>query len=385
MAGSLKMCNKDMKMLKVLHLLTGGGIGGIEVLCREISQTDRFENGFAFLTFGGQIYDRMRLEGARVYPLFELGGKFSLKKLKRLIELAKEYDVLIVHHEDPFLEMYFCSTLRHVNIKGIRYVHSCYGDAGQKRGNIIKDIFNRITVQRSLDAADMVYYVSKAGRDSCRSLYRVKRNKERVIYNGISNKILEDGGEYFLRGKKTDSGEVISILYVGRLASIKGVDLLIRAFDRCRLKDKLKLVIVGDGEERMELEVLTKKLKISDLVSFEGFHTDVSTYMREADLFIYPSICEEVFGISIVEAMAFGILCIANRVGGIPEIIVDGENGFLTDETSVEGIERAILRAVKLIRSGNIENMRLKARKTAERFGINVCIENIGEALKEII
>lgn len=384
MAGSLKVRNKDMKMLKVLHLLTGGGIGGIEVLCREISKTDRFENGFAFLTFGGQIYDRMRLEGARVYPLFELGGKFSLKKLKRLIELAKEYDVLIVHHEDPFLEMYFCSTVRYSKIKGIRYVHSCYGDIRQRYGNIIKEILNRIIMQRSLEAADMICYVSKAGRKSCRSLYRVKKEKERIIYNGISDEILNEGKEYFLRRKRHDTEGIVSILYVGRLSSIKGIDLLIRAFDKCRHENKLKLIIVGDGEQRRELEELVEKLELKGLVSFEGFKTDIKAYLSTADLFIYPSVCEEVFGISIVEAMAFGIPCIANRVGGIPEIINDGENGFLTDEISPEGIERAVYRAIEAIKIGDIEKMSLKAAKTADLFKMDICKEKLYDILKEL-
>ena len=89
-------------MPRVLHLLTGGSIGGIETLCREIAKTDRFENGFAFLSFGGEIYEELRESGITVYPLFELGPKFSIKKADQLVRLATEYDVLVVHHEDPF-------------------------------------------------------------------------------------------------------------------------------------------------------------------------------------------------------------------------------------------------------------------------------------------
>ena len=196
---------------------------------------------------------------------------------------------------------------------------------------------------------------------------------------------MDEGKEYFLRRKISDTEDTVRILYVGRLSSIKGIDLLIRAFDKCRHENKLKLIIVGDGEQRQELETLTEELKLKGLVSFEGFSTDIISYLKTADLFIYPSVCEEVFGISIVEAMAFGIPCIANRVGGVPELIVDGKNGFLTDEISSEGIRKAILRAVKLIESDNIKKISMNARKTAESFVIKRCIDNIEAVLKEVV
>lgn len=83
--------------------------------------------------------------------------------------------------------------------------------------------------------------------------------------------------------------------------------------------------------------------------------------------------------------MAFGKLCVANRVGGIPEIIQDGINGFLTDETSAQGIVRAIERAIQSYQNGRYRDMAAAAKETAERFSIAHTIENLENVFCEVL
>ncbi len=371
------------KMIKVLHLLTGGGIGGIETLCREISKTDRFENGFVFLSFGGNIYDEMKANGAKVYPLFQLGGKFSLKKASKLIRIAKEYDVLIVHHEDPFLEWYFCNTIRKTSIKGIRYVHSCYADDFLQYKNPIKNHINHSIIQKSLNIADRVIYVSEAGKNSCHTMYHIKPDKERIIYNGISETILKEGESYLSKERATWANKSKHILFTGRLVSIKGVDLLVSACAEIMKTHDVHLTLVGDGDERGKIEKQVEDLGISEKVCFAGFQTDIGGYLRDADIFIYPSTVQEVFGLSVVEAMAFGLLCIATPVGGIPEIIQDGVNGFLTESCTIQGIQKSIERGIGAPEY-QISRMAKEARRTAEQYSIERCLWNLHLELQEI-
>ena len=112
--------------MKILHLLTGGRTGGIETLCREISKNSELEHGFCFLTFGGEVCEDMKTEGKNIYELYHLGGTWSFQKLRALLKIAKKYDILIVHNEDPFLEMYFIITKILLKRPGVRYIHSCY-------------------------------------------------------------------------------------------------------------------------------------------------------------------------------------------------------------------------------------------------------------------
>ena len=279
-------------MKKVLHLLTGGNPGGIETLCREISRTALFENGFVFMTFGGKIYEQMKSAGAIVYPLFELGNTLCIKKMDELIRISKLYDVLIIHHEDPFLCLYYCNTLKKVGIPGMRYVHSCYDDYWLKYKNPLKNHIFHFIMQRTLDLSKRVVFVSEAGRKSCNNQYHVDKHKQKVIYNGISNELL-------LMGKKNSlnidyySNNIIEILYIGRLSYIKGIDKLIIAVSNILRNKKIHLTIVGDGDDRLKLMQMVEDLSIREHVSFEGFQTSLERYLSRAVYFVYPSACNK--------------------------------------------------------------------------------------------
>ncbi len=367
-------------MAKVLHLLASGQPGGIETLCREISKTKCFENGYVFMFSGGEIYNQMKKDGATVYPLFEYGGRLSYKKTKELRKIAEEYDVIIIHYKNPFLEIYYWIVLNHCNIKGIKYVHSCYDDSWLRHKNPLKELISHIITQKTFDKSEKIVYVSNAGKKSCKAIYSIPDEKDNVIYNGISNELLEQGKQYCKRKKTRNQ---LRLLYIGRLVDIKGVDNLIKAFSRIIKNYNITLTIVGDGNEYNNLTQLTKKLNIEESVRFEGSQIDISKYLANADYFIYPSTCKEVFGISLVEAMAYGIPCIANRVGGIPEVIQDKVNGFLTDGVTDVELENTIRKAIS-VADEEYNNLCINARRTAERFSIINCINSINGVINDI-
>lgn len=90
---------------------------------------------------------------------------------------------------------------------------------------------------------------------------------------------------------------------------------------------------------------------------------DIQKYLSNADIFIYPSTCQEVFGISLVEALSYGVPCVANCLGGIPEIIQDGYNGILTEETSVRGLMIAIKKLLDCCKNGTVKQYSENAKK----------------------
>lgn len=354
-----------MNNIKVLHLLTSGKTGGIERLCFDIAKYSKLDNTFVFVTDGGIIYEQMKSLGYKVICL-KSKTKFNLNKLNTIVNLSKENDILIVHNEDPILRLYYYLTKKKVDIKGIVVNHNCLNDESQIKYHGLKlKIYDSI-IQKAFDISDEIWSVSKAGEISAKERYKIDDNKCRIIYNGISPDVLNKS-----KNNKISLDGLINITYIGRLVDIKGVDLLINAFDIIKDKYNVKLNIVGDGTDRNKLENLTKELNIENLVTFYGEQSDIDKYLKETDTFVYPSICEEIFGISIVEAMAYGIPCIANRVGGIPEIIEDGINGYLTKDKSANEIARLI---ENIINNKNIEGVSKKARKTAEKFSIlNTC------------
>ena len=276
--------------MKILHILTGGYVGGIETLCREIGRKSAHRNGFCFMTFGGEIYRQMTELGLVTYPLYKIGRKWSFRKLLKILRIAREYDVVIVHHEDPFMELYFLIVIFIRRLPGVRYVHSCYSDEMQLDVSNAKKAFKQIVRQWSLSASSRIIFVSKAGKNSCQKIYHFDDKKARVIYNGISENYLEEGKRHFTKVDKP-----IEILYVGRLEAIKGVDCLLKAVAWLKRDFMVHLSLVGNGGQKNALQLLADELqlkwkdKIAEGcdVTFYGVQTNIMPFLKKAVLFVY--------------------------------------------------------------------------------------------------
>lgn len=364
--------------MKILHLLTSGESGGIESLCRDIGRYGKQEHAFCLVTKGGVICEQMRYEGRTVFNLEQEGGKFSIRKLKHLKAISKNYDVIIVHHGDPFLKLYYILLKKMTNIYGVTMVHSCYGDESQVHHRGLKKLIYESVFQKCFDVSDAIWFVSRAGLESCRKVYQVAEGKSRIIYNGIAPEFLKKASENQVSAKVQ-----YQITYIGRLEKVKGIGLLIQAFADVVKDRDVVLSIVGDGTERTALETQIARLHLTERVQFHGQQLDVSGFLRQTAIFVYPSTCQEVFGISLVEAMAHGIPCIANAVGGIPEIIKNDENGFLTEEPSAEEIARLIRKVICLYENGQIEVICQKAKETAQSFSIADTCDRMEQELEK--
>ncbi|HWI61032.1 MAG TPA: glycosyltransferase family 4 protein [Symbiobacteriaceae bacterium] len=113
---------------------------------------------------------------------------------------------------------------------------------------------------------------------------------------------------------------------LGRLQTEKGFDVLLRAM--AELKGEARLLLGGEGLLEAELPRLAAELGVADIVEFRGFVTDVPRFMAASGLFVLSSRSEGL-GLVLVEAMAAGRPVVATRVGGVPEVVVDGETGLL--------------------------------------------------------
>ncbi len=129
---------------------------------------------------------------------------------------------------------------------------------------------------------------------------------------------------------------------VGRLSEEKGTKYLIRAMGLLRERiPELRLVVVGAGPQKAELEALVVALDLKSRVEFVGWQHDIQSYLDSWDLFILPSL-QEGFGVAAVEAMSSGLPVIASRVGGLEEVIIDGKTGWLVEPGNPEALARQI-------------------------------------------
>lgn len=135
-----------------------------------------------------------------------------------------------------------------------------------------------------------------------------------------------------------------SVLFVGTLTEKKGVEILINAIPKILEKvSNAKFMIVGEGRRKKSLIKLAGSLGVRDKVSFVGAVDGYAlpAYYRRADVLVLPSFFET-FGIPLIEAMSTKIPVISTRLGGIPEIVKNGENGILVERGDVEALADAI-------------------------------------------
>ncbi|MFH1231831.1 MAG: glycosyltransferase family 4 protein [Planctomycetota bacterium] len=160
------------------------------------------------------------------------------------------------------------------------------------------------------------------------------------------------------------------ILYVGRLSREKGISYLISAMPEIiKQLDNVKLVICGEEEgiapNKNSLVSLVKELKLGSQITFTGKlpYQTVLKYMRLAEVLVLPSL-EEDFGLVNLEAMASGLPIIASNVGGIPDVVKDGVNGFLVNPRDVQGIADKVITLLSddKLRSRISQNNLVRAR-----------------------
>ena len=137
----------------------------------------------------------------------------------------------------------------------------------------------------------------------------------------------------------------LTIGIVKSLAPKYGVDLLLHAF--AGLPDACRLLIVGDGPQRAELEALAHELGIAARTEFTGAvaHADVPAFLNRLDIYVAPSrLDSESFGVAVIEASACGLPVVVSDAGGLPEVVRDGETGLVVPRDDVPALRAALQR-----------------------------------------
>ena len=207
------------------------------------------------------------------------------------------------------------------------------------------------------------------------------KTKKKVVYAGVSEHEVrkEEVEEFKAKYRLNGSSPILS--FVGPLVwkmKVEGVKMLVRAF-KYVIKEhpNAKLLIIGDGEYKEDVERLVKELNIENNIIFTGFFDDVFVPLSITDIYTHISL-QEGFPLSLLEAMSIGKPVIATKVGGIPELITDGENGILVDSEP-----RAIANTILELYSDEEKRKRLgeEAKKTVK---INYNWSKIAEEFMEI-
>jgi N-acetyl-alpha-D-glucosaminyl L-malate synthase BshA len=149
-----------------------------------------------------------------------------------------------------------------------------------------------------------------------------------------------------LRGELAPNGEKL-VVHVSNFRAVKRpvdcVEILAKILDR---GEKARLVMVGDGPERSACYYRAEQLDILDDVLFVGKQANIADYLGVSDVFLLPSELES-FGLAALEALACEVPVVATRIGGIPEVVAEGETGFLSDVGDTSKMAEDVLRFLK--------------------------------------
>lgn len=364
--------------MNVVHLQLSGGIGGISILSRDIVNISKHNNIFYFLFEGGIIADEIAEKGCTVKTVDDKDSSFS-ESAKKFLAFCREQkaDVIICHSGAPITRYIFAYTKKHYkNAKYLLYLHS--NASLNVYPNKAKELLNRYLTKKAHKCCDKAVAISKSVKESFVKTYGFNPDKVTVVYNGINC------DKFYSERLDTDEDK-LNIIYVGRIFAAKGIHVLIDAINLCKNKSNMKITFVGRDHggytEKMKKKVDT--LGLNSIITFTGARTDIPELLSQNDVFIHPVLCEEGFGITLAEAMASYLPCIAFNKGAIPEIIDDKKNGFVVIDTAdKEHLAEAIEKVYAIKNTPEYKEMRMNARKKAETFSIESVVKNL-ESLYE--
>lgn len=347
--------------MNVLHMQLSGGFGGIATLSREINRYSNDNNYFVFLFEGGCVADELQDDGAVVYVL-NSSHIFVAKAKKQYLQICMENNIdVLVSHTGCFMEFQIILYLKKKlpSLKVIMYEHCNMSDA---MGTGWKRKVNLFLYRKAFKIADAGVAISKYVKTTAVKIEKKDSEKIRVIYNGIDiNKF------HYVERERT---EQMRLIYVGRIVPEKGCKCLIEAFHLLPENVNVSLTLVGDGEEKEACEKYVEKLNLQHKVTFLGQRRDIPDLLAKADAFVHPAICEEGFGLTIVEGLSTGLPCIAFEKGAIKELIEPELNGFYSDDTTSAGMAELIKKLYGIFVGEGFDEMAKNASKSASKFDI---------------
>lgn len=313
--------------MKTVHILFTCDIGGIEVLCRDYAKYSKKENLFLIIKGKGLIAKEIKELGGNVIEL-EAEKVGTLSVLRTAIKICTEDDVacIVTHHEAPVSNVIMgISKILRPRVMTVAYAHSAAEDMLIKKGGL-KAVISNIILKYSMRFADRIIAISEFVKRTVVNDFKVSEQKIYVVYNGT-----ELTNSAYTACEQHDKGNLI---YVGRLIREKGVQNTLKALSEINKSYNYHFTIVGDGPYKNQLEKLAESLHISKKVEFLGNRRDIKELLSKAGVFIHMPEWEEGFGITVIEALASGLICVCANKGALPEILENGRYGFIVKDTT---------------------------------------------------
>lgn len=297
------------------------------------------------------------------YPLFEF-PLYTPALASKMVEVARfeKLDLIHAHYAIPHATSAYLA--KQIVGNELKIVTTLHGTDITLVG--LEPSFLPV-MKFSIEQSDGVTAVSRFLREKTTTNYGINKAIE-VIPNFVDTEKYKrmESGE--ICEKFAPKGEKI-LIHTSNFRAVKRVQDVIKIFHEVRKKVPSKLILVGDGPDRSACELLVRELGIHEQVRFLGKQTELVPILSATDLFLMPSQSES-FGLSALEAMSCGVPVVSSSVGGLPELQVHGETGFIAE---IGDIERMARYAIELL-TNEVKHSIFSAnarRRAVEHFDVH--------------
>lgn len=381
--------------MTVLNVFSCGSTGGIEKLFLAIGNAPEYRQVFVIISGTGPVSDAMVAQGMDVRDLtvaHQAGIRGNVLRLAhqaltiRRICLTEGVDIIAFHHGS--IDVYLLSLMLRMALLGrgrpafIRHLHSVFEESSFRDrllGRHLRKLAVKQLISMSIKLSDAVIAISQASLASYADAFSIPASKRNVVYNCVDESFFDH-----CRSRLPDCRPV-KLIFVGRLEAVKGLDILLKAMEMLHREQAVdcNLMIVGSGRQKGPMEELVIQLGLAPKVDFCGVLQDVTQALQGSDIFVQPAQWEEGFGLSLVEAMAMGLICVVTPSGGMREIVTDGVDGYISKDKTAEELEVAIQRAISATCSQDRDRMSNNARTSARRFRVSETVRGYYDVYRD--
>ncbi|RAR48613.1 N-acetyl-alpha-D-glucosaminyl L-malate synthase BshA [Flavobacterium lacus] len=299
------------------------------------------------------------------YPLFHY-QPYELALSSKLVDMVKlhKIELMHVHYAIPHAYAGYMAK-QMLKAEGI-YIPMVTTLHGTDITLVGKHPFYKSAVTFSINQSDVVTSVSKSLKEDTYKHFTITKEIE-VIPNFIEiDKAKIDEGAPCYRSLMAKDNERI-ITHISNFRKVKRIPDIIKIFYKIQQQIPAKLMMVGEGPEKENAELLCEELGISSKVIFFGNSNEIDKILCFTDLFLLPSETES-FGLAALEAMACSVPVISTNTGGLPEVNKDGFSGYLSDVGDLDSMAE---NAIKIIRDdATLSVFKKNAFSVAEQFDI---------------
>lgn len=300
------------------------------------------------------------------YPLFDY-QPYELVLSSKLVDVAKHenLDLLHVHYAIPHASAAYMAQ-RILESEGI-YIPFITTLHGTDITLVGRDSSFEPVITFAINQSDAVTAVSESLKQDTLNHFKVT-SKIEVIPNFVCLGSCEDPVvDTELKEHMAPNGEKI-LAHVSNFRKVKRIPDVIEVFEQVRKKIPAKLMLVGDGPERHQAEVMCREKGLMEDLYILGKVQDTERVLGIADLFLLPSEFES-FGLAALEAMSEGVPVISSNTGGIPEVNQDGFSGYLSEVGDIHGMAQNALRI--LADEPTLKKFKAQAYEQAKKFDLN--------------